>query len=144
MTARRRRGSFLTVMAVLFAILAVSNATKALQHLRDPSHLGVVLFGVRFETVAANAVLGPLLGAVLAAYAYGLWGMRRWVLPLAIAYAFWVPFNLVLFWHRDLGPEIPPVAFIVAYLVFAVGGSVGTALYLAYHHDRLGPGVDPG
>ena len=131
------RGLFPTVMAVLFAILAVSNATKALQYLRDPAHLGVVLFGVRFESVAANAVLGPLLGAVLAAYAYGLWRMRRRVLPLAIAYAFWVPTNLVLFWHRDVGPETPPVPFILGYLVLALGGSIGTALYLAYHHDRL-------
>lgn len=137
MTDRRTRGPFLTVMAVLFAILAVSNTTKALQYLRDPEHLGVVLFGVRFESVAANAVLGPLLGAVLATYAYGLWRMPRWVLPLAIAYAFWVPTNLVLFWHRDVGPEIPPVPFIVGYLVLALGGSIGTALYLSYHHDRL-------
>jgi hypothetical protein len=137
MTERPRRGPFLTGMAVLFAALAISNATKALQHLRDPAHLGVVLFGVRFESVGANATLGPLLGAVLAAYAYGVWRMRRWVLPLAIAYAFWVPTNLVLFWHRDVGPEIPPVGAILGYLFFAIGGSVGTALYLAYHRERL-------
>jgi hypothetical protein len=125
-------------MAVLFAILAISNATKALQHRSDPAALGLVLFGVRFESVAANALLGSLFGAVLAAYAVGLWRMGRWVLPLSIGYAFWVPVNLVLFWYRETGPAIPPLGFILAYLFFAIGGSVGTAIYLAYHRNRLG------
>src|SRR4030095_694675 len=114
------------------------DATKALQHARDPAKLGIVLLGVRFESVASNAILGPLTGAFLALYAYGLWRMRRWVLPLSIGYAFWVPTNLVLFWYRQTGPEIPPLGFIVAYLIVAIGGSVGTAIYLAYHRDRLG------
>ena len=52
MAERRERGIVLTVVAILFAVLAVSNASKALQYLVNPSHL---------------------LGAVLAAYAYGLW-----------------------------------------------------------------------
>jgi hypothetical protein len=124
-------------MAVLFAVLAVSNTTKALQYLRDPATLGVVLFGVRFESVGSNAILGPLLGAILAVYAVGLWRMRRWVLPLSIGYAFWVPTNLVLFWYRQIGAPIPPLGFILVYLLFAIGGSVGTAIYLAYHRERL-------
>ena len=77
------------------------------------------------------------MGAVLATYAYGLWRMRWWVLPLSIAYAFYVPTNLVLFWYAQTGPEVPPLAFILVYLVFALGGSIGTALYLAYHRDDL-------
>ena len=48
MAERRERGIFLTVVAVLFALLAVSNASKALQYRVNPSHLGVVIFGVRF------------------------------------------------------------------------------------------------
>ena len=133
----RRRGAFLTVMAVLFAILALSNATKALQHLQDPKALGLVIFGVRFETVAANLILGPLMGVVLAAYSYGLWKLKRWVAPLSIAYAFYVPVNLVLFWYRQTGPDIPPLGAILAYLAVSLTGSIGTALYLAYHRDRL-------
>src|ERR1700687_2189181 len=100
----RERGVFLAVMAVLLGVLAVSNFTKALQYLRDPTHLGIVIFGVRFESVPSNLVLGPLTGAVLAAYAYGLWSLKRWVIPLSIAYAFYVPVNLVLFWYRQGGP----------------------------------------
>ena len=132
----RERGPFLTVMAVLFAVLALSNFTKAWQHLRDP-HLGLVIFGVRCETLSANLLLGSLLGAVLAAYAYGLWRLKAWVAPLSVAYAFFVPTNLVLFWYRDTGPTIPPIGSIVFYLVIAFTGSIGTALYVAYHRDRF-------
>jgi hypothetical protein len=138
MTRPNARGPVLTTMAVLFGLLAVSNATKALQHLRDPKTLGLVLFGVRFESAVANAILGPLMGLVLAAYAFGLWRRRRWVIPLAVVYAFYVPTNLVLFWYRQTGPEIPPLGFILVYLAFALGGSIGTALYLAFHRERLG------
>ena len=88
MPDRHQRGAFLTVVAILFAVLAVSNTTKALQFLMDPSHLSIVIFGVRFESVLANVLLGPLLGAVLAAYAYGLWRFKRFVAPLAILYSF--------------------------------------------------------
>src|SRR5262245_48312917 len=101
-------------MAILFAVLALSNASKALQFLADPTHLGIVIFGVRFESVASNVILGPLLGAVLAAYAYGLWTLSPWVAPLSIVYAFYVPTNLVLFWYRNVGPELPPVGGILA------------------------------
>lgn len=128
-------------MAVLFGLLAISNSTKALQHLRDPKMLGIVVFGTRFETVATNLAVGPLMGFVLGAYAYGLWTLRPWITPLSIAYAFYVPTNLILFWYRQTGPDIPPLGFIVGYLVFALGGSIGTALYLAYHPEKLGRGA---
>jgi hypothetical protein len=133
----RKRGAFLTVMAVLFGILAVSNSTKALQHLQDPKVLGIVIFGVRFESVASNLTLGPLMGLLLAVYSYGLWKLRPWVAPLSIVYAFYVPVNLVLFWYRQTGPDIPPLGFILIYLAVSLTGSIGTALYLAYHRDKL-------
>jgi hypothetical protein len=99
--------------------------------------LGLVIFGVRSETMGTNLLFGLLLGAVLAAYAWGLWRMKAWVAPLSVVYAFFVPTNLVLFWYRDMGPTIPPLRFIISYLVVAFTGSIGTALYLAYHRDRL-------
>lgn len=139
-TVNERRGAFLSVMAVLLAVLAASDFTKALQHLHDPQRLGIVLFGVRFESVGANVIFGPLMGVVLAAYAYGLWNLKPWVAPLSIAYAFYVPVNLVLFWYFQTGPEIPPLSFILLYLAVAFTGSIGTALYLGYHRDKLAPG----
>jgi len=81
-------------------------------------------------------VVGPLFGMVLLIYAYGIWKMRAWVLPLSLVYAFYVPYNLVLFWFtHTTGPR--SIGFIVFYLAIALTGSVGTALYLAYHRERL-------
>lgn len=137
MVNTRERGPFLTVMAVLLGILAVSNCTKAFQHLRDPSHLGIVIFGVRFESVFSNLILGPMMGVVLAAYSYGLWKLKPWVAQLSIVYAFYVPVNLVLFWYFQTSPDLPPLGFMLIYLAVAFTGSIGTALYLAYHRDKL-------
>ena len=67
MANRRERGPFLTVMAVLFGVLAFSNCTKVLQHLQNPTVGGIVLFGTRFASTLGNVTLGPLMGAVLAA-----------------------------------------------------------------------------
>jgi hypothetical protein len=137
MTEERERGPFLTVMMVLFAILTLSDFTKALQHLRQPDHLGIVIMGVRFESFLSNLIFGPLLGLVIGAYTYGLWKLKSWLVPLSIVYAFYVPVNLVLFWWRDMGPNIPSLGFMIVYLTFALTGSIGTALYLAYHREKL-------
>jgi len=133
---RTSRGIFLTVMAILFVILAISNITKSLQHIRTP-HLGLVIFGYRLQTVFANAIFGPIFGIVLLAYAWGIWRMKRWVLPIAIIYAMYVPWNLVLFWFANGGDPNRSLRFIVEYLLVALTGSVGTGLYLTYHRERL-------
>lgn len=131
-----KRGPFLTTMAVLFSVLAVSNATKFLQSMASPEMSGFVLFGFRFETLASNVGFGLLFAAILAAYARGIWTMKRWVLPLSVAYAFYVPTNLVLFWYLRPVPDRPIIGIIV-YLTLALGGSIGTALYLCGNRDRL-------
>ena len=130
-----RRGIFLTVMAVLLAILAVSDFTKTLQHMRNPV-LGIVVLGHRFTRIRASVFLGSLFGLMLATYVYGIWNMKRWVLSIAFFYAFYVPVNLVLFWSLHDNPR-PTAGSIVVYLAFALTGSIGTALYLASHRDRL-------
>lgn len=133
----RERGWFLTLMTVLFVILAISDFTKSLQFIGNPAVGGVVILGHKFHGVLHNLILGPLVGIVLLIYALGIWRMREWVLPLSIAYAFYVPFNLVLFWSLHQLPP-PTVNFIVFYLVIALGGALGTAMYLTYHRQRLG------
>ena len=130
------RGAFLTVIAVLFVVLAISDFTKALQYAHDPAHLGLVVLGHRFGGVGKNLAFGSLVGIVLVTYAYGIWKMRAWVLPLSILYAFYVPANMVMFWSLHQLPP-PGVGFIVRYLLISLTGSVGTALYLAYHRERL-------
>ena len=83
------------MMTVLFLLLALSDFTKALQFANNPAVGGLVVLGHKFRGVAHNLVLGPLFGIVLLLYAYGIWNMRAWVLPLSIVYAFYVPYNLV-------------------------------------------------
>jgi hypothetical protein len=136
MSPRADRGWFLTLMTVLFIVLAISDFTKALQHARTP-HLGLVLLGHRLEAPTANIVGGILFGIVLLIYAIGMFRMRAWVLPLAIVYAFWVPVNEVMFWSLHGTGEHPTVGFIAFYLFVSLGGSIGTALYLTYHRARL-------
>jgi len=135
-TDRPPLGWFLTTMTVLFVVLALSDFTKALQFANNPAVGGLVIFGHKFHGVAHNLMLGPLFGVVLLIYAYGIWNLRAWVLPLSIAYAFYVPVNMVMFWSLHQLPP-PTVRFIVMYLFISLTGSVGTAIYLAYHRERL-------
>ena len=104
-TDRPPLGWFLTVMTVLFVLLALSDFTKALQFANNPAVGGLVIFGHKFHGVAHNLILGPLFGIVLLIYAYGIWNLRAWVLPLSIVYAFYVPVNMVLFWSLH---QLPP------------------------------------
>ena len=74
-------------------MLAVSNLLKPLE--LNPSH-GFVFFGHRLQGTA-NVIAGPLFGLYLAAYAAGIWGLRRWALPMGVAYAGYVIANLLSF-----------------------------------------------
>jgi hypothetical protein len=97
MADERSRGAVLTTLAVLMGILALSNFMKPLAQTMQPeSDAGFVFLGHRLHGVP-NAIIGPLFGLVLATYAYGAWTRRRWVVPLAVAYAGYVVLNLVLF-----------------------------------------------
>jgi len=134
-TASSHRGAFLTVMAILLVVLAISDFTKVFQHANDP-HLGLVILGHRFIRKSANLVLGPLFGLFLLSYAFGIWNMKRWVIPISVFYAFYVPVNMVLFWSlHKLDP--PTLRFIVFYLFVSLTGSIGIALHLAFHKDQL-------
>jgi hypothetical protein len=118
------RGPVLTTFAVLFAILALSNFLKPF-HL-DPN-AGFVFFGMKTHGVA-NAILGPAFGALLAVYAIGIWRMRRWVLPIAYAYAAYVILNLLLYALRNAGSGgQPSPAFMIGYIAIAIGVSAGSA-----------------
>ena len=56
---------------------------------------------------------------------------------IAVPYAFYVPTNLTLFWFFQPAENLPPVAFILGYLFLAIGGSVGTGLYVMRNYDKL-------
>ena len=127
--ANSRRGTALTVLAILFAILAVSDILKPL-HLEGPT-TGLVFFGKRLSG-APNAIFGPILGIVLLIYAAGIWRMSRYALYLGYAYAIYVTINLILFSARNL-PLISQGEIIIGivYIVFALALSWGTPVLLS-------------
>jgi hypothetical protein len=130
----KTRGILLTIFAVLFAILALSNLSKPL-HL-DPN-AGFVFFGVKTHGIE-NAILGPIFGLILLAYAIGIWGMRRWVTPIAYAYAAYVITNLLLFSLRSAGaPNQPSPVFMLTYIAIAIGVSTGSAIVLHQRRHEL-------
>ena len=131
------RGSVLTTLAILMALLAVSNFSKPFTQAADPTgNAGFVFFGHRLHGLA-NAIAGPLFGVLLAAYAWGVWHLRSWVLPLAIGYAGYVIVNLVIYFARVGDAESPGIVFGILYAVVAIGVSSGGATYLFLHRDRL-------
>jgi len=91
-SSKPSRGAVLTVFAVLFVVLAISNFSKPF-HL--DSRAGFVFFGVKTSAIA-NDILGPAFGVWLLVYAIGIWR-----LPLGYAYAAYVITNLVLFTDRN-------------------------------------------
>ena len=127
--ANSRRGTVLSVLAILFAILAVSDILKPL-HLEGPT-TGLVFFGKRLSG-APNAILGPILGIVLLIYAAGIWRMSRYALYLGYAYAIYVTINLILFSARNPPPASQSeMIFGIVYIVFALALSWGTAVLLS-------------
>ena len=132
---RAERGPVLSVCAVLFAVLAISNFLKPLR-LGD-GNIGFVLLGHRL-TGTANAIVGPLFGLYLLVYAVGIWRLRRFALPMGYAYAAYVIANLVMF--NLFGPTQPGIGFVIFGLVYAaiaIGVSSGAVYRLAQRKDEL-------
>jgi hypothetical protein len=134
MVTAAQRGRALTIFAILFAILAVSNLLKPLQ---IGEQTGFVFFGNRLSGTA-NAIAGPLFGIFLAVYAYGIWNMRRFALPMGHAYATYVILNLMLWSMRD--PTERTAGYMVfgaVYAVIAIGVSLGAAILLTKRKAEL-------
>jgi hypothetical protein len=132
--AESSRGAVLTGCGVLFALLALSNLSKPF-HLNP--NVGFVFLGMKTHGLA-NAILGPAFGLLLMLYAFGIWRMRRWALPIGLVYAAYVIVNLSLYMIRNAGsPGMPPLPFMFGYIVVAVGVSAGSALLLYRRRDAL-------
>lgn len=126
-------GPVLTTFAVLFVILAISNFSKPLRLEPD---VGFMFFGMKMHGIA-NAILGPAFGVLLVAYAIGILRMRRWVLPIAYAYAVYVILNLVLYSIRNAASARASAGFMIVYSVIAIGVSSGSALLLHQRREEL-------
>jgi len=126
--ANSKRSGPLTVLAILFAILAVSDILKPL-HLEGPT-TGLVFFGKRLSGMP-DAILGPILGFFLLTYAVGIWRMRRYALGLSFAYAIYVTINLILFSARNPPPASRgDMIFGIVYIILALAFSWGTVMLL--------------
>ena len=131
------RDRMLTTLAILMGLLAISNFAKPLGQATDPGgNAGFVFFGHRLHGTA-NAIIAPLFGLLLAAYAYGVWTMKRWVVLLGAAYAVYVILNLVLFMANPPPGDQQSLLFMLVYAAVAIGVSSGGALYLHRSRDRL-------
>ena len=130
-----QRGRALTIFAILFGILAVSNLLKPFQF--GGERTGFVFFGSRLSGTA-NTIIGPLFGIFLAVYAYGIWNMRRFALPMAHAYATYVILNLILFTFRTPTPDtVGYQIFGLVYSAIAIGISVGAAVLITTRKAEL-------
>lgn len=133
--ADSRRGGGLTTLAILFAILALTDILKPL-HLEGPT-TGLVFFGKRLSGTP-DAILGPMLGIILLTYAAGIWRMRRYAMYLGYAYAIYVTINLVLFSARNPPPASQSeMIFDIVYIVLALAFSWGAAMLLNRHKVDL-------
>lgn len=121
-------------LAICFWLLALSNFSKPLQL---SEHSGFVLFGSRLT--GGDAVLWSLVfGAYLVVYGLGLWYMKRIVIGMAHAYAFYVVVNLFLYWSHNPPPSGADIILAVLYSLIAVGVSLGSAVLLSMHRKELG------
>ncbi len=120
----KSRGAALTTFAVLFALLAISNFLK-------PFHLGpnegFVFLGTKL-TGASNAIMGPLFGFLLLVYAYGIWAMRRYALPVAYIFTAWVIVNMTLFSLKN--QDTQSLAANLASAIVGIGVPLAAAIVL--------------
>jgi hypothetical protein len=127
--ADSRRGGGLTTLAILFAILALTDILKPF-HLEGPT-TGLVFFGKRLSGTP-DAILAPILGIVLLTYAAGIWRMRRYALYFGYAYAIYVTINLALFSARNPPPASQSeMIFGIVYIILALAFSWSTAILLS-------------
>jgi hypothetical protein len=131
MEEETKRGPALTIFAVLLALLALSNMSKPL----SGGRAGFVFLGTKTAGVA-NAILGPAFGIFLLVYAVGIWQQKRWAVPMAWAYAAYVPINLLLFTIKTPQRWQSPL-FGLVYVAIALGVSWGSAILLTSRSTRL-------
>ena len=133
MAGWKSRGAALTIFAILFGLLAISDFMKPFSH--DPG-VGFVFMGVRLHGTG-NAVMGPLFGLCLAIYAYGIWTMRRYALSVAYIFTAWVVVNTVLFSMKNRSEPHPSVAISIAVTAIAIGVPLATAIILSRRQAEL-------
>ena len=133
----RRRGVTLTIFAILFGLLAISNFMKPIGARHAVGTAGFVFFGTRTSGIA-NDILGPLFGLFLAAYAIGIWRMKKYALAMSHLYATYVALNLFFFVIKHPDPANSRNAFFeFLYIPMAVGIPIAAAIILTRRRTEL-------
>lgn len=125
----KSRGTALTILAILLALMAISDFGKPFSH--HPG-VGLVFFGTRLSGLL-NMVISPIFGIMLAVYVCGIFAMRKFALPLGIFYAAYVIVNMPLFilkYHGTAVMQEHSWAYLVPYPFVAIGVSSGAAWLL--------------
>ena len=131
---QKNRGVLLTIFAIAFALMAVSNFSKPL---KMSPNVGFVFFGYKLSGIA-NTIVAPIFGLILALYAYGIFAMRRFALPLAHFYATYVILNTLMFTIRSWGtPAMPPLPFWIGYVIIGAGVPIWSAIILTQRKAEL-------
>lgn len=131
--AEKSRGTTLTILALLFVLLAISNFLKPFSH--DPG-VGLVFLGVKLQG-SGNAIMAPLFGLLLLIYAYGIWTMRRFALPVAYIFTGWVVVNMVLYSIKNHPQPPPSLVFTVVATAIGVGVPLAAAIFLSRRQADL-------
>ena len=134
--SQKPRGATLTILAILLALMALSNFGKTFTN--HPG-VGFVFFGMRLSGTA-NMIVAPIFGIIIAVYVYGILAMRKFALPLGIVYAAYVIVNMPLFVLRYHGTAVMQEhswAYLVPYPFVAIGVSSGAAWMLYRRRDDL-------
>jgi hypothetical protein len=129
--AGKPRGTALTIFALLFVLLAISDFAKPLQQSANFVFLGTKMTGT------GNAVMGPLFGVCLLIYAYGIWTMRRYALPVAYIYTGWVAVNMVLFSMKNRDTPQPSPIIAIVTIAIGIGVPLATAIILSRRQADL-------
>lgn len=125
----KSRGTALTILAILLALMAISDFGKPFSH--HPG-VGFVFFGTRLSGLP-NMIISPIFGIMLAVYVYGILAMRKFALPLGVFYAAYVILNMPLFilkYHGTTVMQEHSWAYLVPYPFVAIGVSSGAAWLL--------------
>lgn len=134
--ANKSRGMLLTILAMLLALMAISNFGKPFA---DHPGVGFVFFGTRL-TGTANLIVAPIFGMLIAVYVYGILAMRKFALPLGIFYAAYVIVNMPLFILKYHGTPVMQEhswTYLVPYPFVAIGVSSGAAWLLYRRKTEL-------
>ena len=123
----RSRGTLLTIFAILFGLLALSNFLKPYLNGGTFVFLGTKMTG------GANLVLSWLFGILLGAYAYGIWTMRKYALAIAYFFFPWVVLNTILFSMKNRPTDQQPIA---GFAILAIGLGVPLATLVILHRRR--------